>query len=158
MQTAAQHWERLLFASGGALALQKCFFYLLDWTWDGHGCPSLRPNSDSPDITLLMTSGCSLISYPIPREECSTGKCSLGVVRAAPDGSFAKELTLCIDQARQWAQNISTAPLTSAEVYTAFCAMWSPAITYPLAVPPSPKNNANNCRLFMLAQFYSKWA
>ena len=29
MQKVAQHWECLLFASGSALALQKCFFYLM---------------------------------------------------------------------------------------------------------------------------------
>ena len=29
MQRIAQLWEHLLFASGGALALQKCFYYLV---------------------------------------------------------------------------------------------------------------------------------
>jgi hypothetical protein len=37
LQTLAQHWERLLFTTGGALNLQKSFWYLLSWEWkNGH--------------------------------------------------------------------------------------------------------------------------
>ena len=30
---AAQAWERLLFASGGLLALHKCYWWLITWDW-----------------------------------------------------------------------------------------------------------------------------
>jgi len=130
----AQQWDRLLCASGGALALQKCFFYLMDWTWDCHGCHSLQPNSASPHLTINMTSGrSSCLSFPIPLIECHTGKCSHGV-RAAPDGSFNQEFHFCLTQAKRWVSNISLAPHTRTEGYTAFNAMWSPAISYPLSV------------------------
>jgi hypothetical protein len=33
MQTVAQTWECLLYSSGGALELQKCFWYLMYWEW-----------------------------------------------------------------------------------------------------------------------------
>jgi hypothetical protein len=32
-QASAQIWERILFSSGGALKLQKCFWYLIYWQW-----------------------------------------------------------------------------------------------------------------------------
>ncbi len=33
----AQEWEWLLFSTGGALNLQKCFWLLLTWKWNnGH--------------------------------------------------------------------------------------------------------------------------
>ena len=32
-QELAQIWERILYSSGGALELQKCFWYLLHWQW-----------------------------------------------------------------------------------------------------------------------------
>ena len=57
MQKVTQHWERLLFESGGALALQKCFYYLMDWHWDKHGCPTLLPNASTTQLHINMTSG-----------------------------------------------------------------------------------------------------
>ena len=57
MQRKAQVWERLLFASGGALALQKCFYYLVQWQWTPHGFPIMSRTTNSPPTVLQMTSG-----------------------------------------------------------------------------------------------------
>jgi hypothetical protein len=48
-QASAQIWERILFSSGGALELKRCFWYLIYWQWvNGHlqmttviGCPGI---------------------------------------------------------------------------------------------------------------------
>ena len=37
-QACAQIWEWLLYSSGGALELWKCFWYLMYWQWV-NGCP-----------------------------------------------------------------------------------------------------------------------
>ena len=65
MQKVAQLWERLLFASGGALAIQKCFYFLVDWYWDHTGFAVLSSNLASPGPQLVMTSGRSTIFTPI---------------------------------------------------------------------------------------------
>ena len=65
MQRVAKLWERLLFASRGALAIQKCFYYLIDWHWDHNGFPVLSSNLASPGPQLVMTSGRSTIFTPI---------------------------------------------------------------------------------------------
>ncbi len=31
MEEIAQYWEQLLYTTGGALALEKCFFVAMDW-------------------------------------------------------------------------------------------------------------------------------
>jgi len=31
MQNIAQNWEQLLYNTGGALVLEKCFFVAMDW-------------------------------------------------------------------------------------------------------------------------------
>ena len=134
MQKVAQHWERLLFASDRALALQKCFFYLIEWSWDNIGKPTIHANFHSPEINLFMSSGRSLSSFSIPRIECSIGKRSLGVRVARPDGSFLQEYTYRLDQESIWTTNISKAPLSRTDIYTAFMALWSPAIAYPPSV------------------------
>jgi hypothetical protein len=33
MQDIAQHWEQLLFTTGGALVLKKCFYVALEWSF-----------------------------------------------------------------------------------------------------------------------------
>jgi hypothetical protein len=52
MQQVAQTWERLLYSSGGALELRKCFWYLMYWEWrDGH--PYLVPNVSMLGVIAL---------------------------------------------------------------------------------------------------------
>ena len=86
-QKVAQIWEPLLFASGGALAIQKFFYYLVDWHWDHNGFPVFSSNLASPGPQLVMTSGRSTPSTPIPRVESYIEMQILGV-RLSPDGSF----------------------------------------------------------------------
>ena len=111
MQRVAQVWERLLFASGGALALQKCFYYLVHWKLTPHGFPFLNCVTDTPTTLLQMTSGRSTSSTTIPRVETSIGKRTLGV-RLAPDGSFTQAFAHRQEQAITWVRNITDAPLT----------------------------------------------
>jgi hypothetical protein len=40
LQSLSQEWERLLFSTGGALILNKCFWFLLSWRWT-NGIPTI---------------------------------------------------------------------------------------------------------------------
>ena len=51
MEAVAQKWECLLFASGGALALKKCFWYLIVWKWED-GVPTMMTVNDAPDAAI----------------------------------------------------------------------------------------------------------
>jgi hypothetical protein len=53
LQTDAQHWEKLLFTSGGKLELSKCFFYIMYWTFSEDGIPRLTPESNIPHKLML---------------------------------------------------------------------------------------------------------
>jgi len=49
MQQLVSHWEGLLCATGGALIPEKCFWYLLNITWDmGNGITNCQ-------VPLLLT-------------------------------------------------------------------------------------------------------
>jgi hypothetical protein len=54
LQILAQRWEKLLYSTGGALNLSKCFWFLLSWRWI-HGKPVLHTSLTAP-ATLKMTS------------------------------------------------------------------------------------------------------
>jgi hypothetical protein len=66
-QAGAQIWERLLYSSGSALELKKCFWYLIYWPWvNGH--PQMAMNLSCPGI-IALTSG-NIPNYQvIPRLE-----------------------------------------------------------------------------------------
>jgi hypothetical protein len=155
MQKVAQLWERLLFASGGALAIQKCFYYLIDWHWDHIRFPVLSSNLASPGPQLVMTSGRSTSSTSIPRVESSKGMQTLGV-RLSPDGSFTDEFTHRQKQALKWVCNINTAPLTREETYTAYCTMWCPSFDFPLPVTSFTKKQCNTLQRIFTGPFLAK--
>ncbi len=49
-----QHWERLLFTTGGALNLQKGHWYLMTWLWK-NGVPHLASIQQAPGDLSLTT-------------------------------------------------------------------------------------------------------
>ena len=52
---AAQAWERILFASGGLLALHKCYWWMVGWKWT-EGMPVLLEKSEL-DVSLALENG-----------------------------------------------------------------------------------------------------
>jgi hypothetical protein len=59
--TLAQRWETLLYSTGGALNLSKCFWFLLSWRWRG-GKPILHSLITAPG-SLQMTSEGNKIAH-----------------------------------------------------------------------------------------------
>jgi hypothetical protein len=99
-QVMAQIWERILYSSGGALELRKCFWYLLYWTWE-NGRPQLVTKIECPGI-IALTSGHVPNYTVIPRLEVWEARQTLGV-RPAPDGNYRKEAAFLFDKANQYA-------------------------------------------------------
>jgi hypothetical protein len=97
-EDATQTWEQLLFASGGALELSKCFTYVLYWDLsDGkHGL--IRPN-EIPQCTaeadyfrgpIGLTYGDNPRKNLLVTEDPWVGRRTLGV-RIAPAGTLSNE-------------------------------------------------------------------
>jgi hypothetical protein len=81
LQIDAQHWEKLLFTSGGKLELNKCFFYLLYWEFDDDGKPRLKKKADLPH-KLMLHQGNDLEPTEIQQKDCSEPHKTLGVMKA----------------------------------------------------------------------------
>ena len=56
MQCSAQKWERLLYATGGALNHAKCFWYGIKWHFSANGKCTMQdlPDLEDPSINLLL--------------------------------------------------------------------------------------------------------
>ena len=155
MQKVVQLWKCLLFASGGALAIQKCFYYLVDWCWDHNSFSVLSYNITPSDPQLVMTSGRSTSTHTIPKVENNIGRRTLGV-HLSSDGFFEDEFSHRQQQALKWVHNISIAPLSQEETYTAYCTMWRPSFEFPLPVTSFTKKQCKTLQRVFTGPFLAK--
>ena len=155
IQKVALTWERLLFASGGALAIQKCFYYLLDWCWDYNSFPVLSSNTTLSDPQLGMTLGRSTSTHTIPRVINNTWKRAPGVL-LSPDELFKDKFTYCQQQALKWIHNISMASLSREEAYTVYCTMWQTSFEFPLPVTLFTKKQWKTLQRVFTGPFLAK--
>jgi hypothetical protein len=65
MQSEAQTWKRLLWSTGGALELFKCFYYIVSWQFHKNETPILLSPSEMEPINICLTSGDNHNPHPI---------------------------------------------------------------------------------------------
>ncbi len=130
-QACAQIWEQLLFSSGGALELKKCFWYLIYWQWvNGHlqmttisGCPGI----------IALTCGTVPNYTVIPRLEVWEAQRTLGVCRA-PDGNYQKEAEFLLFKANCYAVWLFTLHLSEMDTFIFHQSTYIPLMMYSLPV------------------------
>ena len=141
-QNAAQSWERLLFASGGALEISKCFTYSMYWDLSG-GTHRLLDLAEIPGCKLVgdswvgpieLTYGdSSLAKHRLVSESPFDGRRTLGV-RLAPSGGWKDEFIFRLSQSRDLARRLASAHLSSGTACLAYRMLICPKIEYPLSV------------------------
>lgn len=155
MKTKAQRWERLIWSSGGALNLDKCFIYLLDWTFTKTGEAKLKPLNILP-YNVDLTAGADLNnSVPIHRVPPTKGMRTLGV-RLAPDGSDTDEYSYRLGQAQALKKRLQTATLNREQAMIGFNSLWRPAIGYPLPITSFTELQCKKIQSQYMPQFSSK--
>jgi hypothetical protein len=90
LQIDAQHWEKLLFTSGGKLELTKCFFYIMYWQFSEDGLPQLTNKVQLPH-KLLLKQGNDTEPTEIDQKDCPEAHKTLGVMKA-PNRSQTGEI------------------------------------------------------------------
>ena len=80
LQDTAQAWEQLLYSTGGALELSKCFYYIIAWKWNKEGRARLAtPDDIAPRISV--TSSKTGNSVEIEMKDCREAHKTLGVMQ-----------------------------------------------------------------------------
>jgi len=134
---AAQAWERLLFASGGLLALHKCYWWIIAWKWE-KGLPIMRSPDDDDDNSdiddgefhLRITNG----NDPNPREIKRMGptEANIGLgFRLPPDGSQHAEIQYRTEQSNEFASRVNSSHLSPTEAWVLYESIYKPKIFYP---------------------------
>jgi len=129
LQKIAQHWERLLFTTGGALNLHKCFWYLMSWK-QTKGYPTLASIPQTPgDLTLTAWYGQT--PEPIPRIEPTSAFRTLGV-HTSPSGKQHEQIKVLRRHAQSYHDAVQSSTLTPPESYLSFFQYLRPKLNYPL--------------------------
>lgn len=129
LNTIAQHWERLLFSTGGAINMQKSFWYLLAWVWK-NGTPKLVTTKSAPG-EMELTSGSSTTLTTVPRLEVTDSFRTLGVY-ISPSGSQLKQTKILRQNSEQYYIHVNSSTLSPDEAYTSYMQYLRPKIIYPL--------------------------
>jgi hypothetical protein len=118
LQIDAQHWEKLLFTSGGKLELNKCFFYILFWQFSSDGQPSLTKKAQLP-YKLMLHQGNDRQPTEIGQKDCSEPHRTLGVMKS-PDRSQQGEIQRLKKKCDAHAAAILSNSVTSADATLAY--------------------------------------
>jgi hypothetical protein len=109
LQTLAQPWEKLLFSTGGALDLSKCFWFLLSWEWVGSKA-RLHSIAAAPG-NLVMTSENDPTPITIPRLVAPSTFRTLGV-HISPSGTNTGAFSVIQEFVLEYCTNVKGSHLS----------------------------------------------
>jgi hypothetical protein len=126
----AQKWERLLYSTGGALNLQKSFWFTMTWQWR-NGTASLATATQRPG-ELRMTNRANTAKEAVPRIEPTATYRTLGV-HLSPSGKLDESFRILREQALSFATSIISSSLSRFEAYWSYVIYFIQkyAINYP---------------------------
>ena len=111
---AAQAWERILFASGGLLALHKCYWWMIGWKWT-EGMPVLLEKSEL-DVSLALENGNDTAKSTIKHMGPNDVNLGLGF-RMAPSGTQKPEIDFRKKQSDSLASRLGASHLNPTEAW-----------------------------------------
>jgi hypothetical protein len=126
----SQQWERLLFATGGALCLAKSFWYLLSWRWSKSGKAYPATVALAPG-RLLLTAGTNATPVKVPRIESTSSFRTLGA-RISPAGKSDLAISVLRSQSIDFATRVASSKLSREATYWAFWQFYTPKVGFSL--------------------------
>ena len=134
----AQAWERLLFMSGGLLALQKCYWWLLAWDWK-NSLPECRdPDFDNHRVRLQSGNDDSYTT--IKRLSMQEANVGLGF-RLAPSGCQEQEVAHRRSLSDRMAAKVNAANLSPTEAWVFYKSIYVPSMFYPARITSFRRND-----------------
>ena len=130
-QRAAQAWERILFASGGLLALHKCYWWMVGWRWE-QGMPVLLTPAET-DVELCLENGNDKALSTIKQMGPDDANVGLGF-RMTPSGTQQPEIKFRIGQSDKIAARLQSSRLTPNESWVLYSAIYNATIYFPAKI------------------------
>ena len=135
LQQLAQDWEHLITCSGGRLELSKCFYYLLQWTFQEHGRPRLR---NLPPSTISIKDTTDGRPYQIHHKPVDVPHRTLGAY-ISPNSNESQAIEAISTKARWFAQHTRITKLSAADIQMVCRIKYLPAMLYILITSAIPE-------------------
>ena len=139
-QTLANRWTQALWATGGALRPEKCWWYLVDFKWVGSKWKYVTIEESNGRITVPNHEE---VDTAVERVEFDKPMRTLGV-RIAADGNMSGEKEYLIEKSREWSQQINKAYLYKSEALLALTSTISRTWLYPLQATTLSQNDCDD--------------
>ena len=127
LQSILTTWDEVMQVNGGAIAPDKCWWYLVDFEWSQG-----RWKYSSPGAALqLQVRDKDGVRKKLPYMSHNTAREMVGV-HLAPDGTETHQVKVLRKKTQDWAQHIRHSPLDEEAVWTALRHLLR-GVEYPLA-------------------------
>jgi hypothetical protein len=155
LQKMSQTWEKLLFSSGGALELKKCFYYLIHWQWI-HGLPRITPAAQMTHLpSIKLTSGRDVDEIAITQKDATEAHKTLGVYMT-PTGDESAQVAALTEKSCRISNLVLSSRFTKLETIMAYRTMWFPAVGYSLGVTAMSKSQLRSIQSMATQSFLAK--
>jgi hypothetical protein len=134
---AAQAWERIVFASGGLLALHKCYWWMVGWKWLD-GMPKLLDKSEL-DVSLALENGNDTAKRTIQNMGPNNDNVGLGFCMA-PSGTHKPEIDFRKKQSDSLTSRLGTSHLNPCEAWVLYSSVYIPKVYFPCKISSFSEN------------------
>ena len=148
-----EYYSRLLFTSGGKLALHKCYCYILEFQWKGGKKSMVNTAEKYPPLQVdqTFTGNTEDIILLNPSE----GRKMLGTV-SAPDGNTKDQEKELYEKAQNWGNKIKSGYLNRYDVSMSLRQGIMKALEYPLGVSLISEDQCKHIMSPILSPFLQK--
>jgi len=117
LRRVALEWKKLLFSTGGALNLEKCFWFLLSWKWN-KGRVRMNTEETAPG-SLKMTLENGITRVLVKRVEPTLAYRTLGV-HITPSHCSEGAISVLMESALQYCSLLTSSKLSRQEALTSY--------------------------------------
>jgi len=153
IQANVEHYSKLLFTSGGKLALHKCYCYIIEFEWQ-RGKKHMKNNA-SLYPPLQVDQSFSSMKENIALLNPSVGRRMLGAI-SAPNGSTKDQEISLLQKSSTWGQKISKGYLNGYDVSMSFRQGILKALEYPLGVSLLSEKQCDGIMVPIMSPFLRK--
>jgi hypothetical protein len=129
----AQHWEELLWSTGGQLELKKCFYYIVSWWFDEKGGAHMHTLKELKDRNIKIDITQSETNTPatIKPKDCREAHRTLGPM-ICPDEKNKEEPDRLLIKANKMARSVEGNKMSKYEAFTLYRCIFIPSLAYSL--------------------------
>ena len=143
LQQLVDNWELAAKVTGGAIAPEKCWWYLLEFEWDKEANYSYK--SHDPEQYTLKAKDASNDSHSIKYLDPSTPQEMLGVF-ISPDGNCIEQKRQLVNKAERYGELLLTSQIYRHEAWIGLNSMAMKSIEYAM---PATTLSKDDCKEIM---------